>query len=182
MASASNSVIRPSTGRADSYTRAQEGRRSPGCCRLRRASPSVESAGGIASPALCIAECRSLVQLRSHSHQQRRAAAQFELLCGPHAVCPSRRDQPKLRDTADRLGDWRNGTIARQCGRGETGNRAGFRCPCSRELEGSSPSARTLHSPALPLAEAILMFATCRLWAVVPTLCPHLNANSDCVV
>jgi hypothetical protein len=108
-----------------------------------RASPSVESAGGIASPALCIGECRSLVQLRSHSHQQRRAAAQFELLCGPHAGCPSRRDQPKLRDTADRLGDWRNGTIARQCGRGETGNRAGFRCPCSRELEGSSPSART---------------------------------------
>jgi hypothetical protein len=171
---------RPSTGRADSYTRAQEGRRSHGCCRLRRASPSVESAGGIASPALCIAECRSLVQLRSHSHQQRRAAAQFELLCGPHAVCPSRRDQPKLRDTADRLGDWRNGTIARQCGRGETGNRAGFRCPCSRELEGSSPSARTdpvavfaqvdsgFHVRATPLGHAVGTF-----WAHFPVGTGH---------
>jgi hypothetical protein len=48
------------------------------------------------------------------------------------------------------------------CGRGEIGNRAGFRCPCSKELEGSSPSARTddwavfalvkasFHAPTMP--------------------------------
>ena len=52
-------------------------------------------------------------------------------------------DEAKLRETADRFEDWSDGTIARHCGRGEIGNRAGFRCPCSKELEGSSPSART---------------------------------------
>lgn len=54
------------------------------------------------------------------------------------------RDGPKGGETTDRLA-WRAGRYDRQrCGRGGIGIRDGFRCHCSRELEGSSPSARTL--------------------------------------
>jgi hypothetical protein len=39
---------------------------------------------------------------------------------------------------------WPKRVGSARCGRGEIGLRAGFRCPCSEEHEGSSPSARTI--------------------------------------
>lgn len=41
-------------------------------------------------------------------------------------------------------------------GRDEIGKHAGFRCRCSKEFEGSSPSARTPWSPSLTFGKATL--------------------------
>lgn len=48
-----------------------------------------------------------------------------------------------VEGATDRCIEHRGGTIAEHAGVAKLGNRAGFRCPCSKELEGSSPSART---------------------------------------
>jgi hypothetical protein len=103
-----------------------------------------ELVDGVASPELCIAECRSAARSRSRSHRPRSAVARFRtLLYSARCLSLVIPDEAKLRETADSFEDWGDGTIAGHCGRGEIGNRAGFRCPCSKELEGSNPSART---------------------------------------
>jgi hypothetical protein len=56
------------------------------------------------------------------------------------------------------------------CGRGEIGNRAGFRCPCSKELEGSSPSARTHAAAVFSLVDG--GFHVCQL--TLGTLSGHM--------
>jgi hypothetical protein len=65
------------------------------------------------------------------------------------------------------------------CGRGEIGNRAGFRCPCSKELEGSSPSARTDAVVVFTQLEmGVFMFAAARLGHAVGTFWPHFPVNT----
>lgn len=55
----------------------------------------------------------------------------------------ARRCAQRRRTSRDQPG--RGGRIVGLRGRGEIGIHAGFRCRCSEEREGSSPSARTLH-------------------------------------
>jgi hypothetical protein len=102
----------------------------------------------------------------------------FELVCGPHAVCPFRRDEPRLGETADRLPV--SGAV-RLLGAGvvKLGKHAGFRCPCSQELEGSSPSARTLTMEAFAQLNAIFTLAVRRRERPVSAFCAHLVVSNE---
>ena len=138
-------IRRPGIDRVGSYTPRLEVRRSRAVFRkLMCVLALLEFVDAVASRARCSAECRSAVRLRSRSYRPRISRCTVSNSSIQRTTpLPVVSDEAKLGETADRFEDWSDGTIAWQCGRGEIGNRAGFRCPCSKELEGSSPSART---------------------------------------
>jgi hypothetical protein len=126
-----------------------------------------ESLGGTANPARSVAVPRFDVQSPSCSRRRRRGASFVELVRRPHvkASVSSRYDAKLGGITNNSSPDEPVGSLCARAWR--NGKRAGFRCRCSRELEGSSPSVRTdfvalfaqvrgsFHAPATPTGQTL---------------------------
>ena len=99
---------------------------------------------GIANPAPLFAVCPiSRAMAQSFMPAAIETLHVVELVCRPH--------HRALRRTASNVETATDSPLMRErvrsprCGRGEIGERAGFRCQCSKERVGSSPTARTLY-------------------------------------